>query len=345
MNLSTLPDMGCGMIEIISRVTVMSVTIVPLARERRGGTELARIRSIKPEAFTSETLSALPVLLRWTFAGLWTYADDDGRARANAGLIKAAVWPLDDDVTPAHIGAFLDQLEDARLICRYEVDGKAYLHVVNFAEHQHPNRPLPSKLPACTRRTHGGLTAGSVSTHPKPPDGPSPGVATGTEATGLQATPETADGAGQGTRSEHAVSTHEGLTAGGERRGIGDGGEVPPSAGAAPRPGRKPRQSSNNAGDVIAAFVEGATAAGLDRPPENIRKRVGADAVKLLAEGYALERLVASARAMGATTYNDIAIQVRKDDPAAQNGTNRGSHQPYRNPSDPADYHGELRAP
>lgn len=67
--------------------------------------------------------------------------------------------------------------------------------------------------------------------------------------------------------------------------------------------------------------------------------------MKLLAEGYALERLVASARAMGATTYNDIAIQVRKDDPAAQNGTNRGSHQPYRNPSDPADYHGELRAP
>jgi hypothetical protein len=98
-------------------------------------------------------------------------------------------------------------------------------------------------------------------------------------------------------------------------------GPVPPPADAAPpRVGRKPRASSNNAGDVIAAFVEGATAAGCDRPGEAIRKRVGRDAVRLLGEGFPLERLVDSARRMGATPYNDLAVQLRKDDPAAQRG-------------------------
>ena len=115
----------------------------------------------------------------------------------------------------------------------------------------------------------------------------------------------------------------------------------PPAAAASPRGERKPRQASNNTGDVIAAFVEGAVAAGMDRPPEDIRKRVGSAAVRLLGEGYTLDRLVASARAMGATTYNDLAIQVRKDDPKADNGR----HQPFRNPENQDDYDGELRAP
>ena len=110
----------------------------------------------------------------------------------------------------------------------------------------------------------------------------------------------------------------------------------PPAAAASPRGERKPRQASNNTGDVIAAFVEGAVAAGMDRPPEDIRKRVGSAAVRLLGEGYTLDRLVASARAMGATTYNDLAIQVRKDDPKADNGQPKG-HKTFTN-ADPADF-------
>lgn len=76
----------------------------------------------------------------------------------------------------------------------------------------------------------------------------------------------------------------------------------------------------------------------MNRPPENIRKRVGADAVKLLAEGYALERVVASARAMGATTFNDLSIQVRKDDPAAKQPDGANGYRPYRNPADQSVY-------
>src|SRR5579864_534383 len=144
-------------------------------RWRRGtaGWLVARMRTIKPETFTSETLAAISVHARWTFAGLWTYCDDDGRGRSDPRLIKAAIWPLDDDVTAKDVAAHLDELEAKALICRYQADGKSYLHVVNFGEHQKPNRPLPSKLPRCTRRTHGGLSEDSVKVreHVMPPSG------------------------------------------------------------------------------------------------------------------------------------------------------------------------------
>ncbi len=124
---------------------------------------MARIRSIKPEAFTSETLSAVSRAARWTFAGLWTYCDDEGRGRGDPRLIKAALYPLDDDVSVDDVVSDLDELEAVGVLCRYEHGGRAYLHVTNFFEHQHPNRPVASKLPECSRSTHGGLTEDSVS--------------------------------------------------------------------------------------------------------------------------------------------------------------------------------------
>jgi hypothetical protein len=88
---------------------------------------------------------------------------------------------------------------------------------------------------------------------------------------------------------------------------------VPPSAGEVES--RKP-----HVGDIVAAFADGATSAGLQNPPANIRARVGKDARQLIAEGYDPEFLVGCARRMGPTGFNDLTIQARKDD-AAENGT------------------------
>jgi hypothetical protein len=109
---------------------------------------MARIRTIKPDAFTSDSLSSVPRGVRWTFAGLWTYADDQGRARDDVRLIKAALYPLDDDVSLADIAADLERLAGVDCICRYEVDGKRFLHMPNWG-HQRINRPTASKLPPC----------------------------------------------------------------------------------------------------------------------------------------------------------------------------------------------------
>lgn len=130
---------------------------------------MPRIRTIKPGFFTSEDVSALPMRARLTWIGLWTHCDDQGRAKDNGKLIKAAVWPL-DDVSLRDIEEDLATLADHGRIVRYEVDGRRYLAVTNWG-HQRINRPTDSTIPAppgdTTRplrddsvRTHGGLTPG-----------------------------------------------------------------------------------------------------------------------------------------------------------------------------------------
>ncbi|GGW68166.1 hypothetical protein [Streptomyces griseoloalbus] len=108
---------------------------------------MARIRTIKPEFFTSLTIADLTPEQRLTFIGLWTHCDDEGRCVDDARLIKAAVWPLDDR-TAADVEADLRALTESSLITRYTLNRKPYMTVNGWREHQRINRPTPSKLPA-----------------------------------------------------------------------------------------------------------------------------------------------------------------------------------------------------
>jgi hypothetical protein len=111
---------------------------------------MARIRTIKPDAFTSDSLAHVPRGVRWTFAGIWTYVDDSGRGRDDVRLIKAALYPLDDEVSLSVLADDLDQLEKIGCLCRYEVDGKTYIHIPGW-RHQKISHPTPSQLPNCSR--------------------------------------------------------------------------------------------------------------------------------------------------------------------------------------------------
>ena len=115
---------------------------------------MARIRSIKPDAATSESLAEVPRAVRWTFATFWTHCDDAGRAAWNLRLIKAAIYPLDDEVTPEVLAAEFADLERVGAVCFYEVDGRQYVHVPAWTDHQHPNRPQESRLPQCPKSDH-----------------------------------------------------------------------------------------------------------------------------------------------------------------------------------------------
>lgn len=111
---------------------------------------MPRIRTIKPEFFTSPTVAELSLRSRLTFIGLWTYVDDAGRGYDEARLVKAAVWPLDDEVTHEHVADDLDELAGTGVIERWHdaATGRSLLRVRSFAEHQRVNKPTPSKLPA-----------------------------------------------------------------------------------------------------------------------------------------------------------------------------------------------------
>lgn len=115
---------------------------------------MARIRSVKVEMRTSKLVASWPFEVRYFFVLLWGYLDDKGRGLDIPKMIAADCFPRDEKVTAAKVDSWLDlmtrNLQGGQgPICRYEVDGVHYLHSVNWSEHQKPNRPTPSKLPAC----------------------------------------------------------------------------------------------------------------------------------------------------------------------------------------------------
>ena len=124
---------------------------------------MARIRSIKPGFCTSEAIAALPVPVRLHFAMLWTHCDDHGRGVDNPRLIKAALWPLDDDVTAAVVESYQETLADHGRIDRYEVDGKRYFQVLRWDEHQRPQRPADSVIPESSAAAPVPVADGSAS--------------------------------------------------------------------------------------------------------------------------------------------------------------------------------------
>ena len=62
---------------------------------------MARIRTIKPEFWKHEDLSALPEITHMLAAALLGYADDEGYFNANPALVKSECLPLrESSVSP-----------------------------------------------------------------------------------------------------------------------------------------------------------------------------------------------------------------------------------------------------
>jgi hypothetical protein len=106
---------------------------------------MARSRNIKPGFFTNDVLGELPPLARLLFAGIWTLCDREGRLEDRPKKIKAEVLPYDE----CDADDLLQKLHAADFIERYEVDGKRYLQVKTWGEHQNPHmKEAASTIPA-----------------------------------------------------------------------------------------------------------------------------------------------------------------------------------------------------
>ena len=94
-----------------------------------------RARNIKPGFFENEALAELPPLARILFAGLWCYADREGRFEWRPKRIKALILPYDD----CDIEALLMSLHAVSFITKYTAGDEIYGEVCNFKEHQRPH--------------------------------------------------------------------------------------------------------------------------------------------------------------------------------------------------------------
>lgn len=110
---------------------------------------MARIRTVKPSIFGSLTVCAWPLEVRWTFLGLFTYADDHGRGLNEPKLIKAALWPMDERITPLKVAQHVALIEATGPLHTYETAGQRLLHITSWLEHQRISHPTDSILPPC----------------------------------------------------------------------------------------------------------------------------------------------------------------------------------------------------
>ena len=307
---------------------------------------MARIRTIKPEAFASESLAAVSLSAERTFFGLLTQADDHGRFRDQPAVIAGLLWSLRPDHGPLGVEDDLTQLAAAELVCRYEGDdGRRYLHIVTWRQHQKINRPSGVRAPVCphhdtTRSTepsrraprvlheasvspHGG--AGEDSQHVRKPSA-------NLEVAGQSHFSEPSPRA-QGGLSETSVSPH--------RPDLGprivDLGSVPSGGANAPAPA-----IIVSAHQLLAEYV----AACAHRPPEKVLGHLGREIRQLLGEGIAADHIRAGLhrqRTKGLSPSVLPSLVNEAMNAAPSQPTSRPAHRAWTNPADvESAYGGDL---
>ncbi|MEX0174438.1 hypothetical protein [Streptomyces sp. LMG1-1-1.1] len=321
---------------------------------------MARIRTIKPEAFFSESLAEVRVEAERTFFGLLTQADDHGRHRDNAAIIAGLLWPLRAEHTSVHVEDDLNQLATAGLICRYTgCDGRRYLHIVTWSDHQKIDKPSQSRLPSCpqhqaadrcapckgscTKRTEGSSTAprGLAETSPNAPralDLPAKTTSTpsghaGGASADRQEVADSGGGAlsqtgtksaGQGALSEHSPNLPRSLGEGsapGSR--ILDPGSLVPTGRTAPA-------ASVSANQLVGEYV----AACDERPPSDVIGHLGRITKKLLGEGIASEHIRAGLANFAANPKHPSVLTSMVNE--AMNARSGGLARPGIRPNVPA---------
>lgn len=102
---------------------------------------MARIRTIKPEFFTSADVTSMSPLARLLFIGLWGIADREGRMKWRPADFKLQVLPGD----VCDIQSLCDEIIERGMVVLY---GDGFAYIPSFLDHQSINpRETISKLP------------------------------------------------------------------------------------------------------------------------------------------------------------------------------------------------------
>ncbi len=275
---------------------------------------MARIRTVKPDLFVNERVAACSVTAVVTYIGLFTQSDDHGRHRDNPAIIAGLLWPLRAEHTPVHVEEDLQQLADAGLICRYTgCDGKRYLHINGWYEHQKIDRPSQSRLPVCVvhnsdkrcgpckgvcveveANTRGALDEPSVNphraidphpaqlAHPHSDRTTAPGTGDNTHPdTSGTASPTGGEPAGQGRFVEASPNPLRNLAE------ASTSGSRIMNPGSSSPTGRTAPDGTVTAGNLLAEYVGSCT----ERPPGDVLGHLGRLLKKLLAEGIDVDHI------------------------------------------------------
>ena len=131
---------------------------------------MARRRTLTPEFFSDEDLSVLPFEARLLYAGLWCYADRDGRLEDRPKYLKAMIFPYDrvdvEKLLNLLASPQVPERPEKVFVRRYQADGKQLIDIPEFSKHQSPHgTEHSSRLPCFNgvltvkeRLTNGAIT-------------------------------------------------------------------------------------------------------------------------------------------------------------------------------------------
>lgn len=108
-----------------------------------------RNRIRKADYFTDGELLRWPRDKRTTYSALWAMAEDSGCLEDDCFEWKMTIWPspLDADITVEVLEQWRDELTIAGKLIPYEAEGKRYLFLRNFHQHEKPTNPQRPDLP------------------------------------------------------------------------------------------------------------------------------------------------------------------------------------------------------
>lgn len=101
---------------------------------------MSRIRTIKPEFWTSEQVVSCSPNARLLFIGLWNFCDDHGVHPASYLRLKAEVFPV-DSFSMDDIKCWVGELITNDLVREYAVGNDSYWIVTGWAKHQRIDKP------------------------------------------------------------------------------------------------------------------------------------------------------------------------------------------------------------
>lgn len=111
---------------------------------------MARIRTVKPEFWSSPSMRGANPWARLLFVAMWNWADDAGRGTANVRELHGFAFPDDEDpITPVltELPALLVEVRDRWDVQFYKVAGRRYYAIPSFDQHQRTERKAQGRHP------------------------------------------------------------------------------------------------------------------------------------------------------------------------------------------------------
>ena len=108
---------------------------------------MARIRTIKPEFFTSPDTAKASVEARLFYIALWCWADDWGIGEANLNALLGFAFPESDEKTRKEVQSLCKEVFNTYGTVFYQNNGRHFYQILSWDDHQKTQRKAKRKNP------------------------------------------------------------------------------------------------------------------------------------------------------------------------------------------------------